>query len=65
MYSVKTNAVQQSISRFKKTAYSGCIRRDGKLVVAGSEDNSIQVILLTYILLDKLIICNILVILRL
>lgn len=43
VYSVKTNAVQQSISRFKKTAYSGCIRRDGKLVVAGSEDNSIQV----------------------
>ncbi|KAL5258686.1 hypothetical protein ACHWQZ_G009224 [Mnemiopsis leidyi] len=43
VYSVKTNAVQQSISRFKKTAFSGCIRRDGKLVVAGSEDNCVQV----------------------
>ena len=43
VYSVKTNTVAQSISRFKKTAYSGTIRKDGKLIVAGSEDNMIQV----------------------
>jgi len=43
IYNVTSNEVQQSISRFKKTAYSGCIRRDGKLVVSGCEDNSIQV----------------------
>lgn len=43
IYNCRESAVQQSISRFRKTAYSGCLRRDGKLLVAGSEDHSVTI----------------------
>jgi hypothetical protein len=35
--------VKKALSRFKDTAFSGCFRGDGKLVVAGTEDNNVKV----------------------
>jgi hypothetical protein len=43
IYSSTTNEVKKTLSRFKETAYSGCFRGDGKLLVAGTEDNSVKV----------------------
>ena len=37
-----TCQVRRTISRFKDRAYSGCFRRDGKLLVAGGEDAVVQ-----------------------
>ena len=34
--------VRRTISRFKDRAYSGCFRRDGKLLAAGGEDALVQ-----------------------
>ncbi|KAK9841941.1 hypothetical protein WJX81_000200 [Elliptochloris bilobata] len=43
IYDANTRQVRRTISRFKDRAYSGCFRRDGKLLVAGGEDAVIQV----------------------
>ncbi|KCV69060.1 hypothetical protein H696_04480 [Fonticula alba] len=43
IYSQSNQAVRRSISRFGDVAYSGSYRRDGSLLVAGSEDASVQV----------------------
>ncbi|KAJ3054425.1 snoRNA-binding rRNA-processing protein [Rhizophlyctis rosea] len=42
VYGTSTCAVKKSISRFKDTAYSGHIRSDGKLLVAGDATGLIQ-----------------------
>ncbi len=38
-----TGAVRRTISRFSEVAYSGTWRKDGKLVVAGSDDHHVRV----------------------
>lgn len=43
IYSPKTNKVIKTISRFKETAKSGEIRRDGKLAIAGDDGGLVQV----------------------
>ncbi|KAI9199294.1 WD40-repeat-containing domain protein [Polychytrium aggregatum] len=43
IYSQTTHSVKKSISRFKDTAYSGTIRDDGKLLVAGDASGLVQV----------------------
>lgn len=43
IYAPKTGKVVKTISRFKDTARSAEFRKDGKLVVAGSDDGSVQV----------------------
>ncbi|MEW5302577.1 MAG: hypothetical protein WDW36_005346 [Sanguina aurantia] len=43
LYDGLTRNVNRTISRFKDTAYSGCFRADGKLLVAGSQDGVVQV----------------------
>ncbi|KAH9938157.1 WD40 repeat-like protein [Fomitopsis serialis] len=43
IYAPRTQKVTKSISRFKDIARSGCIRGDGKLVVAGDDTGLIQV----------------------
>ncbi|KAF9903291.1 snoRNA-binding rRNA-processing protein [Lobosporangium transversale] len=43
IYSSKTHQVKKTISRFKDVAYSGTIRADGKLVVAGDATGLIQI----------------------
>ncbi|KAJ3299413.1 snoRNA-binding rRNA-processing protein [Borealophlyctis nickersoniae] len=42
VYGTATSSVKKSISRFKDTAYSGCIRGDGKLLVAGDATGLVQ-----------------------
>ncbi|TFK55918.1 WD40 repeat-like protein [Heliocybe sulcata] len=43
IYAPRTQKVTKTISRFKDVARSGCIRNDGKLVVAGDDTGLIQV----------------------
>jgi len=43
VYAPRTQKVTKTISRFKDVARSGCIRQDGKLVVAGDDTGLIQV----------------------
>ena len=43
IYAPRTQKVTKTISRFKDVARSGCIRDDGKLVVAGDDTGLIQV----------------------
>ncbi|KAF9358285.1 snoRNA-binding rRNA-processing protein [Mortierella sp. AD094] len=43
IYSSKTHQVKKTISRFKDVAYSGTIRADGRLVVAGDATGLIQI----------------------
>ncbi|KAI0638181.1 WD40 repeat-like protein [Trametes polyzona] len=43
IYAPRTQKVTKTISRFKDVARSGCIRGDGKLVVAGDDSGLIQV----------------------
>ncbi|TPX49459.1 hypothetical protein SeMB42_g01569 [Synchytrium endobioticum] len=42
VYSSVTNTVRKTISRFKETAYSGTIRNDGKVLVAGDATGLVQ-----------------------
>lgn len=42
IYSTASNSAKFSLSRFKKTAYGGVFRKDGKLLAAGSEDGFIR-----------------------
>ncbi|TPX56790.1 hypothetical protein PhCBS80983_g04273 [Powellomyces hirtus] len=42
IYSTSTHSVKKTISRFKDTAYSGYIRGDGKLMVAGDATGQVQ-----------------------
>ncbi|KAL0949511.1 hypothetical protein HGRIS_009563 [Hohenbuehelia grisea] len=43
IYAPRTQKVTKTISRFKDVARSGCIRADGKLVVAGDDSGLVQV----------------------
>jgi len=43
IYAPRTQKLTKTISRFKDVARSGCIREDGKLVVAGDDSGLIQV----------------------
>jgi U3 small nucleolar RNA-associated protein 15 len=43
IYAPRTQKITKTISRFKDVARSGCIRHDGKLVVAGDDSGLIQV----------------------
>ena len=43
IYAPRTQKVIKTISRFKDVARSGCIREDGKLMVAGDDSGLIQV----------------------
>ncbi|RSH85203.1 hypothetical protein EHS25_005010 [Saitozyma podzolica] len=43
IYAPKTGKVVKTISRFKDTARGGEFRKDGKLVVAGGDDGTVQV----------------------
>ena len=43
IYAPKTGKVVKTISRFKDVARSGEFRKDGKLVVAGSDEGVVQV----------------------
>ncbi|KAF8429733.1 WD40-repeat-containing domain protein [Tirmania nivea] len=43
IFSSKTRKVSKTISRFKETAYSGTIRSDGRLLVAGDYSGLVQV----------------------
>lgn len=43
IFSSKTRKVTKTISRFKETAYSGTIRSDGRLLVAGDHSGLVQV----------------------
>ncbi|KAF8165304.1 WD40-repeat-containing domain protein [Crassisporium funariophilum] len=43
IYAPRTQKITKTISRFKDVARSGCIREDGKLVVAGDDSGLIQV----------------------
>lgn len=43
IYAPRTQKVTKTISRFKDIARSGCIRADGKLVVAGDDTGLVQV----------------------
>ncbi|KAF9467239.1 Trp-Asp repeat-containing protein [Collybia nuda] len=43
IYAPRTQKVTKTISRFKDVARSGCIRDDGKLVVAGDDTGLVQV----------------------
>jgi U3 small nucleolar RNA-associated protein 15 len=45
IYAPRTQKVTKTISRFKDVARSGCIRGDGKLVVAGDDTGLVQVCL--------------------
>ncbi|KAJ3020066.1 snoRNA-binding rRNA-processing protein [Thoreauomyces humboldtii] len=42
VYSTSTHSVKKTISRFKDTAFSGTIRSDGKLLVAGDATGLVQ-----------------------
>ena len=43
IYAPRTQKITKTISRFKDVARSGCIREDGKLLVAGDDSGLIQV----------------------
>ncbi|KAG5519067.1 hypothetical protein PMAC_002153 [Pneumocystis sp. 'macacae'] len=43
IYSLQTQSVKKTIARFRDTAYSGELRADGRLVVAGDSSGGIQV----------------------
>lgn len=43
VYNGYTRQVGRTFSRFKDTAYSGCFRCDGRLLVAGGQDGMVQV----------------------
>lgn len=43
IYSSSTNQVNKSFSNFKEKVYCGSFRNDGKLIVAGRENGSVQV----------------------
>ncbi|KAF9567314.1 WD40 repeat-like protein [Agrocybe pediades] len=43
IYAPRTQKLTKTISRFKDVARSGCIREDGKLVVAGDDSGLVQV----------------------
>ena len=43
IYAPRTQKITKTISRFKDVARSGCIRADGKLLVAGDDSGLIQV----------------------
>ena len=43
IYAPRTQKITKTISRFKDVARSGCIREDGKLLVAGDDTGLIQV----------------------
>jgi len=43
IYAPRTQKVTKTISRFKDVARSGCIRPDGKLVLAGDDTGLVQV----------------------
>ena len=43
IYAPRTQKITKTISRFKDIARSGCIRQDGKLLVAGDDSGLIQV----------------------
>ncbi|KAF7796092.1 hypothetical protein EIP86_007263 [Pleurotus ostreatoroseus] len=43
IYAPRTQKVTKTISRFKDVARSGCIRNDGKLVVAGDDSGLVQI----------------------
>jgi len=43
IYAPRTQKIVKTISRFKDVARSGCIRSDGKLVVAGDDSGLIQI----------------------
>ncbi|KAF9534284.1 WD40-repeat-containing domain protein [Crepidotus variabilis] len=43
IYAPRTQKLTKTISRFKDVARSGCIREDGKLVVAGDDTGLIQI----------------------
>lgn len=43
IYAPRTQKITKTISRFKDVARSGCIRADGKLVVAGDDTGLVQV----------------------
>jgi len=42
LYSSANNALHSSFTRFKQTAYGGVFRKDGKLLIAGSEDGFVR-----------------------
>ncbi|KAJ3179051.1 snoRNA-binding rRNA-processing protein [Gaertneriomyces sp. JEL0708] len=42
VYSTRSHTIKKTISRFKDTAYSGTIRGDGKLLVAGDASGLVQ-----------------------
>jgi U3 small nucleolar RNA-associated protein 15 len=43
MYNATTDKVQRAFSRFGDNAFSGRLRKDGKLIVAGDNSNMVQV----------------------
>ncbi|KAI8853335.1 WD40-repeat-containing domain protein [Chytridium lagenaria] len=43
IYSQSTHTVKKTVSRFKDVAYSGCIRNDGKLLIAGDQSGTVQI----------------------
>ncbi|KAJ3196035.1 snoRNA-binding rRNA-processing protein [Irineochytrium annulatum] len=43
VYSSSTHSIKKTISRFKDVAYSGNIRSDGKLLVAGDQTGLVQI----------------------
>ena len=58
IYSSTTNEVKKTLSKFKDKAFSGCFRADGKLVVAGTEDNSVKVYKKLHWILTFIIACS-------
>ena len=43
IYSSSTHQVNKSFTRFKDKVYSGSFRHDGKLLIAGGENGTVQV----------------------
>jgi U3 small nucleolar RNA-associated protein 15 len=43
LYDGLSRQVRRTFSRFKDTAYSGSLRNDGKLLVAGGQNGIVQV----------------------
>ena len=42
IYSSRSNQILRSLNRFKEAANCGSFRKDGKLVVAGSDDKMVR-----------------------
>lgn len=42
IYDPITKVVSKNISKFVEAAYGGCFRRDGRLLVAGSEEAAVK-----------------------